>query len=395
MPVNLNEIPDVIENPDPPHKLRWIIFIVVVCCLGALITLYLWPKNASTKSIWFWFCAIILPLITGLVCLVARLRHYENRCEQAAYWNHLHEQERERQIRRGRQALFIIGAAYHTPLGCNKLSQALLKGHSQLRSEYYPALLNSFMTAQLPVAQVKASQNTYETKLDRALNSLLPIIADEIRQLPRVLPAIRIRHDGTLSDALILDAWRRHSSSVLTTSEISVHSEDDGLMWLDTWLDNPKDVVILSVEINLFSTPRNKQAESVSAIFISDEKWVAENDVEPIACVHRPVVGSDAFQTINDAMRWGSVAAGEALTLWRTQVEMEALSPLLVALEQGEYLSGIQNEHVLDDSFGHPAAAVGNIALICAAENASSSGLPQVILTGDKSTHMSVVRAVK
>jgi hypothetical protein len=61
-------------------------------------------------------------------------------------------------------------------------------------------------------------------------------------------------------------------------------------------------------------------------------------------------------------------------------------------MDKWGFLTAKKGEQVLDDAFGRPAAAVGNITLICACEHAVTSGLPQWLLVGARTTQMAIVR---
>ena len=56
------------------------------------------------------------------------------------------------------------------------------------------------------------------------------------------------------------------------------------------------------------------------------------------------------------------------------------------------FLSEKKGEMVLEDTFGRPGAAVGNITLICACEHAVISEQTQWLMVGDETTQMVIVR---
>jgi len=77
--------------------------------------------------------------------------------------------------------------------------------------------------------------------------------------------------------------------------------------------------------------------------------------------------------------------------LWRSQVNGDVLVNLQSMDKQG-YLKGKKGEMILDDVFGKPGTAVGNIMLICACEHATVSGLAQWLIADAKTIQMVIVR---
>ncbi|MEQ4739648.1 hypothetical protein [Klebsiella michiganensis] len=115
MPVELKKIPEKIPLPEPPSAFRWLIAIVLISVLGGILALYLWPEKMSTHSAWFWFCIFAIPLSAGLACYAFRLRAYENERDRVNYWNHLHQEQHDIQVKRGRRPAGVLGKAYITP----------------------------------------------------------------------------------------------------------------------------------------------------------------------------------------------------------------------------------------------------------------------------------------
>lgn len=93
-----------------------------------------------------------------------------------------------------------------------------------------------------------------------------------------------------------------------------------------------------------------------------------------------------------DAATWGKVTPELPWYFWRAQVKSDALAAVLQAMDKSGFLSAQKGEHILDDAFGRPGAAVGNIALICACEHSVITGQAQWLLVGAETTQMTVVR---
>lgn len=395
MPVELHKIPEKVSLPEPPDKIRWLIIVVVVLIAGAAISLYFWPKGMTTHSGWFWFCTLVIPLFTGIASYALRLRSYENECDRIHWWNHLHQEQYDTQVNRGQRYAALLGKAYITPVANNKLASALLNAGSQLQSQFSSFLQRSLMTAQLEPYPQNFSEPEYVSRLEMYLSQLIRMLQPDISSVPGNL-SVRIHHDGTLESAQIRTLWEKLYDASNPLAEISIETDGDGLMWLDNWLDKQERKLSLSVEINLFGEIKDKHAESVSALLLASPEWVSEYGNEHVsAVIHRPAVVGDDDNAFNDALLWGELAAGDKFSFWRSQLKGKMLATQLQSIDKAGYMPGIQDEHLLDDLFGCPGAATGNILLICACEHAAATNLPQLLMTESKTIHQAIVRPVE
>lgn len=395
MPVELNKIPGTASLPEPPDKVRWLIITIVIFIAGAAISLYFWPKDLTTHSVWFWFCTLIIPFFAGVISYALRLRSYENECDRIHWWNHLHQEQYEMQVSCGQRYAALLGKSYITPIAKNKLTSALLNMDGQLQYIYSSYLQRSMTTAQLLPHQSNFSVAEYASRLEMYLSELIRMLQPDLSALTDSL-SVRIHHDGTLAHAQIQALWEKLYSAAYPVTEFIIETDNDGLMWLDEWLDKQERQVVLSVEINLFGEPKDKYAESVSALLLASPEWVNEYGDEHIsAVIHRPVVVSDDANSFDDALLWGHLAAGDKFSLWRSQLKGKGLTTLLQSMDKSGYMPGIQDDYLLDDLFGCPGAATGNILLICASEHAVSTNLPQWLMTESKTIHQAIVRPVE
>ncbi|MTH48723.1 hypothetical protein [Intestinirhabdus alba] len=392
MPVELKNIPERIKTPEPPIVLRWLIIIILVTVVGAALALFLWPEGISTHSAWFWFSVIAVPFSVGSACYAFRLLIYENERERVNHWNRLHQEQYDIQVAKGQRCAGLLGKAYITPGACNKLASALLTYGSQLQSTYFAPLRRTFTTARLEPSASHFSKESYSLRLARYLAQLLSVLEPDLSALAGDRLSVRLRHDGMLDDAHIRQIWQEIFPSLYTVDDLAVGEEGDGMMWLDSWLDRREAMLMLSVEINLFTEPRDYQSESVSALLLASPEWLSQHVVQPEAVIHRPVVATEEICTLQDMLRWGKLSIGEAYTLWQEQVDKNALTRLLQQAESIGYAPGQSEKYILDDLFGNAGAAHGNIALLCACEYAVTSGKPQWVMISDKTTHQTIVR---
>lgn len=387
MSVELKKIPPVESLPVSPNKFSWFVFILVFTMAGAVLVLYLWPEGVSTHSIWFWFCSLIAPFFAGLVIYIIRLRHYENERDKMQWWNNLHQQQYDEYVSRGKQSVGVLGIGYITPLASNKLATAILQGGSQLQTYYSAELQTVLTTALLSPLLTESNEAAYESRLELLLKNTIQQLQPELAQFSHNL-CVRIKHDGRLASEQVMHIWERVCPAVIKGCDLDVSTEQDGFMWIDDWLDKQDEALVLSVEFDLFLKACDRQSESVSALLLASPGWLERHHVKPNMWIHRPVVLVDANEAVADVARWGCITPESPWFLWCSQFSPDALAVTLQSMEQSGYLAGKTGEQGLDELFGRPGAAVGNITLLSACEHAVISGQAQWLLVGDKTMQM-------
>lgn len=392
MPVDLKKIPEEKPLPTAPDKFRWLLAIVFCVIAGAATVLALWPRHLSTHSTWFWFCTLMLPLSAGLMVYVIRLRRYENERDRVIWWNQLVQQQHEEQSMRGQQEIGVLGISYATPVASRKLAAALLQGGSELQTYYSPARQAVLTTAMFSPPMSTNSAAEYRQRMETQLRAVLYQLQPELAQFTGRL-SIRLHHDNVMSNKQIIATWNAIFTAPERVYDIQISGENHGVMWIDEWLDKEDETLLLSVEINVFQQVRDKEAESVSALLLASPGWLARHKVKPQALIHRPVAVGAVDDAVADSARWGCIEPATPWFLWQAQVSGDALASTFQAMDKSGHLSAMNGARVLDDTFGKPAASVGNISLICACEHAIASGLVQWLLIGDTTTQMAVVRS--
>ncbi|AJJ09059.1 hypothetical protein CH64_1890 [Yersinia rohdei] len=393
MSVELRKIPEPEALPEPLVKIRWAIFIILCIFMGFFLTLYFWPKDLSTHTFWFWMCSLFIPSSIGVISYALRLRHYEQQWERVSYWNQLHREKQQEMVLQGQKALGLLGMAYVTPAANNKLASALLKGAAPLQTLYPPGSTSVLMMSSLqPPARV-GSEAEYCTRLETHLKSVLQGLDTELKEYAVGESIIvRIRHDATLEDAQILSIWQRIFPEDYAISKVIFGQQDNGLMWLDNWLDEQNSALVLSLEMNLFVEGRDYQTESVSALLLASPAWLIHQNTIPIAWIHRPVAITATKEALEDVIRWGMLSVEERYFIWRSQLPTLPQTEMLQAMDAMNYHVDKDSEHQLDSSLGKPAVAVGHITLICACDHAVSSQQPQWIMLQDETPQWVIVR---
>lgn len=392
MPIELDKIPPKRQLPDAPSLLGWILVIALITLSGVMLSLWQWPRDMPTNSVWFWFCILAIPLSAGFVCLGFRLKAYENERDKTCYWNQLHQQQYDRSVEQGQGAAGVLGQSFITPYGCNKLSSVLLTHGSMLCSQYSPALQRAVTTARLSDWMPDVPIQTFEKRLAGYLNDVLHMLKAELSDLSDGKISVRIQHDGVLTNSQVGRIWQSIISSTHTFSLPEISTEDAGLMWLDPLLDQDEATVMLSVEINLFHSLRDRQSESVSALILATPEWLSRHNVKSEVLIHRPVVATELMSSLEDVLRWGKLTHDEPHTLWRSGVSQKSLQRVIQQAERLGYVPGNKESYDIDDLFGGPGAATGNIALICASGHAALSGNPQWVMVEGNNAHQLIVR---
>jgi hypothetical protein len=393
MPVELRKIPELQALPAPPVKIRWFVYIFLCIFTGFISTLYFWPRDESTRNLWFWMCAFLIPSAIGVIGYAFRLRHYEQEWERVSYWNKLHDEERLAMTELGQKALGLLGMAYLTPAANNALSAALLQGVAPLQPSYSSGALSVLTLAQLSPPAKECTTDEYSTRLEALLKTTLIALTSELEQYAaKEALRVRVRHDGTLQDNDFLHLWKRIFPDKYTVGEITFGQQDNGLMWLDSWLDKHDAALVLSLEVNLFTEGTDYQTESVSALLLASPLWMKRQSAKPVAWIHRPVDFKNDKNALEDVVRWGKLVPEEKYFIWRSQLPSPSQTEMLQAMDASHYLFNKDREHQLDSSLGKPATAVGHITLICACDHAVYTQQPQWIMLQDKTPQWAIVR---
>ncbi|HEY0289383.1 MAG TPA: hypothetical protein VGC62_20650 [Pseudomonas sp.] len=397
MPVDLKALPEKRALPQPPHAWRWCL-IVLLCSLlvGALVVL-LWPGDSWRLSPWFWCCALVLPLMSGLALYALRRLIYERRCEYLDSWNQTHAEQEQVLIKKGQRAIALLATSYCCGAGYNLIAQALLRGSKPLHPVYIKSKAQTLRLSQLEPSASLYTEDEYTQRLTTSLQQVMRGLEPEMERYRRNRPlCVRIRHNQVLGDEQVLSLWRSCRGSEQSADQVVFATQDDGLLWLDTWLDEHEpDQLLLSLEFNLFLDPVAEHAESISAVLLAQPDRRAKQRLTPIAWVHRPVPMTEPAGGVLDALFWGQVAAeNNEFFTWQTQLPSELRADVTVAMKAAGRSLDSARCHSLDGSLGLPGCAVGNMALIIASENAAIEGQAQLLMLQDASPQACVIQPV-
>ncbi|MFK8332308.1 hypothetical protein M2D63_020095 [Pseudomonas sp. BJa5] len=393
MTVDLRALPDKVQLPTPPGKGRWSLVMLLITLLCSGLVVLFWPGDQSRNSAWFWCCAVVFPMLSGVLVFALRLLAYERQYNFAQGWNQSHGQQEHALIRQGQRAIAVLATSYCSPAGNNRLAQALRSGSTPLQPVYLPQRLTTLRLSRLPHPMQQTAGQSGVQRLQGVLQQVMRGLDEDLLRLKAPV-LVRIRHNQLLTDAEVLAVWHSCASDDMAVEQVIFATQDDGLFWLDTWLDElGAPALLLSIEINLFAEPVAEQAESVSAVLLALAERCAGQGPEPSAWIHRPVSMSSQAGSVQDVLCWGRIenTTSEFFT-WQLQVPDALLSEMNIVMSGTGYPLDSEKCNRLDDSFGLPASAVGNIAMIIASEQAVADSQPQLVMLQDATPHWCVVR---
>lgn len=394
MPVDLGALPEQHALPRLPGRWRWCLLVLIGAVAGAGVVMWLWPAEQQENAAWFWSCVLLFPLLAGLLLFALRRMVYERQYEFALSWNRNRDEQELALIQKGQRAVAVLASSYCTGAGSRLLAQAICRGSKPLQPIYLAAFAATMRLSQLaPGAKLYTTQE-YRQRLQACFQQVMRGLAEDLGRLDATPVRVRFKHNQVLADDDVFALWQQCGADALLVEQAVFATFDDGLLWLDGWLDDPSPPsLLLSLEINLFLPPVAEQAESVSAVLLALPEWTQRKKTVPTAWVHRPAGMADGACSLDDVLCWGRVAAGaDPLFVWQSQLQVDALSDISIAMQAAGHLLDVDRCQCLDGSLGLPGCAVGNIALIVASERAAAENQVQLVMVQDASPHGCIVR---
>ncbi|MEF9673993.1 hypothetical protein QNM99_25045 [Pseudomonas sp. PCH446] len=167
MPVDLNALPEKLALPQPPGLGRWCLIILLCPLLTSILLFLLWPGDSGRMSLWFWCCALVLPLMGGLVLYALRLLAYERRCDYLESWNLNHEEHQQGLIQKGQRAIALLATSYCSAAGNSQIAQALRLGSKPLQPIYIESQELTLRLSQLKPPARHYTKEEYTQRLRR------------------------------------------------------------------------------------------------------------------------------------------------------------------------------------------------------------------------------------
>ncbi|APA89750.1 hypothetical protein BJG93_30235 (plasmid) [Paraburkholderia sprentiae WSM5005] len=402
MPVDFARVPPRIAVPAPPQlsKPVWTVLLGVVLCLGAALTIAVWPKGRSTNTAWFWFCVFGYPMLAWAFLLCIRLGYLYVRRSAAVAANRVSDREAERCHALASEPLTLLGHAwcFSADRGENGI-EGLADGSLALRTRTSRAEPNTDVSArwiELPDQQFYAGNELTECARHQAVcNWLLVRLIDSLAPQLAALPARTALHiEASLHCALEAADVRARLQQLVSAKSPSLRvtinppAEPSSVFQTDAWFDRMKpQVAHLLVAVQLRNAVSERLQDGVAevgvALLLGHPSLAKTRTESPLLRLHRPARGpADAVgKTLEHAMRWGQTTSTHIGAVWS-----HGLSPELeAAIRSAPQLGGQRSNIDLKTTVGDCGEAGGWLATALAAELAARTGDPQLILTREGS----------
>lgn len=393
MPVDLSVLPAKLALPQAPKLARWCLILLLCSSLVGVLVVLLWPSERWQASLWFWCCVLVLPMTLGIALYGIRYSAYEKHREYILGWNLSHEQQEQALVDAGQRPIGLVSSAYLTGAGSRDVAAALIGRSKPLKPVCAKA---PFMRINplFPVCEPLGPQ-MYRVRLVEQLEGVLRALKRDLARCQDVAPLhVRIRHNHVLGDEDVLSLWRSCRAGQAFEDAVVFAHNDDGLMWMDAWLDQQQPFgPLLSLEFNLFLEPVAEHAESVTAVLMAPVDWCASHGISARALIHRPVRISDLSVDLDTSLHWGRLnEVGDEFRVWYSQLKGDFLGELKMAMRAADQLPSTDCWFGLDEPFGLPGCAVGNMTLILAGEQANEERRGQLVVLQDASRQAFVVQ---
>lgn len=386
MPVDFLDLPA--EEPldaKPPSPIIWGAVLVVAIAAGVALTFYLWPKGWPAHGWKFYGWFGVAPLAWALV-FAARLHSYELRVWRTQSDNAERDATIQHNTGYARRPLALLGYAYDTAMGRDKLAEKVIGGKSALVTR---AVRNTKEVR----AHSELSRDGYpstEDLLTHVVDGLLSKVAPLFEHIP---PGARLEvwfdiHDQEAAEERDAVSARIRRAIGARAKTLIALDDDDRVMALDRWLDDDTPAAVkyvLVIAIQLRTEVPAQTGEAAVALLLGWPARVDRDRSAPIATIHRPAVSpSDRTRTVLDtALDWGATAPAAVERTWISGMTTLRQDPDLVLAPQVTSESAPVTAD-LDAALGHTGAACGWLAIAAAAEQCRESGGIQFISTEAK-----------
>ncbi|MFL9903875.1 hypothetical protein PQR71_38090 [Paraburkholderia fungorum] len=405
-----------------PRFLPWLGIWALCFASGACAALLLWPAHTPTQGAWFWLCVVGAPnALFALLFGVARTG-YETAYLHALYRNQHRQNWLRERIAGAQRPLYVLGYAYHLPLGDNALAPTIIAGESIMTAQKPRNGAGHILHTRLPdieptvmhepdvdqgetASEDGAAKTTDLSEVARVkpdgfglvIQQLLSPLAATVHVLsqsgPQSMPVVRLvtaRPDNASSRVqLVREALSHHRLPPLACNAASA---DDGLMLADTWLDAREQRPLLVIAAEWYDAPPpTGSTEGGVAILLCADASAAQ----AVGTLHRPV--ATALNTLEEdlpmAALWGKAMAEEVRHAWISGIGAEHDGDLTHAFGEAS-LTGIAStdaQHFPDRILGHAGAAAGWLAIVAAVESGTAG--PQLIINQTQTVQAAVLYA--
>lgn len=409
MPIDFARVPPRVAVPEPPRpsKLLWAVLLGVVMCLGAALAIFLWPAGRPTNTVRFWFCVIGYPLLAWAFLLCCHLGYAYARRSVAIANNRVSNDEELKCHKLASAPLAVLGHAWC--FSCDDQEngiEGLVNGSVKMvsrSSRAVPELDVKARWLELPKKPFHAGNELTEHARHRVvsdwlLNRLVDGIGVELAALPgrtalQVDLCIRSEMDLANVRARLQELIAARAPALRVTVEAS--GEHLSLFKTDAWHDGLKPGeahLLIAIQLRKAVSERLQDgvAETGVALLLGHPAIVRNMPANGTSLrLHRPAIGASdtASKPLELAARWGQADSTYIKTVWSHGLAEELVRSLKSSRQFGEQTRWVD----LGATVGTCDGAGAWLATALAAEHASLTGDPQLVLTQEGNDMVALV----
>jgi hypothetical protein len=400
MSVDFNRVPPLVAVPAPPQPstIAWTILLVLTLAAGAGLTILLWPASRPTNTPWFWFCMTGYPLLAWAFLLCSRLGYGYVRRNEVIAANSISEEAKEACHILASKPLAILGHAWRfSTKDADNAFDAIRSGSTKLEARTGASSIAGDVVArwlEVPETQFDPGNELDEYVRHRAICTWLLAhftsrLAPQLNALPsrtKLQVEICVR---SKSKAIAFEDPLRHLLLAQTTIEekdldIRPASAPISIFETDAWLDSEdanKAYLLIAIELRdaISTVLSNGVAEAGVALLVGRPHLLPLPLQSTTTRLHRPAKGDlgGIKETLELATSWGGLSRKNLMrTVWTHGLTGDEAT----AVKQAANLADETNWMTLETSVGDCASAGPWLAAAFAAENARTTGEPQLVL---------------
>jgi hypothetical protein len=401
MPVDFNRVPPLTAVPDPPQlsTIAWTILLVLTLAAGAGLTILLWPASRSPNTPWFWFCMTGYPSLAWAFLLCSRLGYGYVRHNEAIATNSISEEAKEACHILARKPLAILGYAWcFSTKDADNAFDGIRNGSTKLEGRPGASGVAGEVAARwLEVSDTRfdAGNELDEHVRHRAICTWLLAyftsrLAPQLNALPsrtkvQVEICLRSKVKAAASEDPLRDLLRARTTVEAGDLDIQPTGTPISIFETDAWLDGNdvnKAYLLIAIELRdaVSTVLSDNVAETGVALLVGHPNLLPSPLRSTATRLHRPAKGDLGAirETLELATSWGGLPPNNLMrTVWAHGLTVEQTT----AVKQAANLTDDTNWMTLETSVGDCESAGPWLAAAFAAENARTTGEPQLVLS--------------
>lgn len=390
MAIDLRELADKLPYPKPPNKKMWLIFTIISVSLFILLFILFFKDALSQYSFLIWGLIISFPLLIIGVFLGIRLFIYEQRYEYVRAWNEQYDRTEKTWVKLAQKTICVKDIVYMVDNVCRGLDDLSINNQMLIGSK-------KFTEYSLPIrySRIESLKGGDVERLKEALKFLFSALEDQLldmikKQSIDLILSVNAT-DNTLNYASLLKPYQ---NKLFTNYYLQYNNE--GLFFIDEWLDSEQRKTVLYCEVTLHSKPINDSGECITLFLLDNNKMITQPDKELV--IHRPVSWQKEHETleyvIRTAAKWGNTSPKDIEHIWFSGVSDKDRTNVLILMQSLAFSISVENTVNLDWVVGKTQNASGAIAVSCAVEKAKKSGKPQLVIYETNQLQMVIIKAI-